>query len=192
MGDPDDQDNQPNPGDTWLQKLGVSADNFNRADSPVANTSSSDDGGGWSFNPVDPNKTPLPISPPPIYLPPDPAPPKTIPPEMWREMPKRDDTPEWKKWQKAVKDWCEDHHVDLGPIMDMAKDKLNQKKTDDPNDDLVQPDHKENKGDPPKYDDDSDTKTGPTKYAKPPAADDSGSGGGPGDYNVPDGDTANV
>ena len=198
MSDQDSQQSgsdQPNPYDAWVQHpaIGVSPESFNQ-DNSAADSGYSSDSGQWKFDPVDPSKKPLPISPPPIY-PPDTPPP--LPPWIWQDLPKtRDDTPEWKKWQEAVKDWCEKNHVDPGPILDMAKDKLNEKRTDDPNDDGVQPDHKDNKGGPP-INDESDTVSPPIKNNKPPPADDSdipvpAPVQQPGDYNVPDGDSANA
>lgn len=186
-----------NEHDSWLQDLGVTG--FTSTSNSVDVVTGADPAAApqqpWSFDPVDPSKKQAPdINLPPNvkYGQPDSGTQPQMPDWFWNTLPKtRDNTPEWKKWQKAVEDWCKEHHVDPGPLIDMAKDKLNQKTPDDPQDDLVQPDHKD-KGDPQKYDPDSDTQTGPTKYTTPPASNDSGDSAtsGPGDYNVPAGDTA--
>jgi hypothetical protein len=80
----------------------------------------------WTFDPVDAQKKlqkaiddfwkrkpqPPPSGPPPL------------PDWMWKDLPKLDNTPNWKKWQDDVKDWCEKNHVDPDPIMDTFKDLL--------------------------------------------------------------------
>jgi hypothetical protein len=53
-----------------------------------------------------------------------PPPPPNLPPWFWKNLPKLDDEPAWKKWRKDVKDWCERNHVDPDPIMDTFKDIL--------------------------------------------------------------------
>jgi hypothetical protein len=105
-----------------------------------------------------------------------------LPPWLWNEMPKRDNTPEWKVWQKKVEDWCKEHHIDPAPLLDAAKDIINKKEPDDPNDDLVHPDHKD-RPIPPRDDPDSETKTGPTRIRPAPILEESNDQRG--DYNLP-------
>jgi hypothetical protein len=91
----------------------------------------------WTFDPVDAQKKlqqtiddfwnrRLHILPGPGPNPPGPPPPPPpqVPPWIWKDLKPLNQEAEWQKWRKAVKDWAEQNHIDLDPIMDTFKDIL--------------------------------------------------------------------
>jgi len=82
----------------------------------------------WTFDPTDAqkklqkavddswNRRVPPLQPPP--------PPPGLPKWFWYDLKKLNDETGWMKWRKAVKDWCENYHVDTKPVMDTFKNIL--------------------------------------------------------------------